>query len=255
MTIAPHERVLISPRYLAGAGLERLGEAIGPLVHRAGWATEQNRDTGYLALHSPDGAVSVALDTGNQRGEWWTVTHQEPFWQAEFTRQAPIEAIGVMLYHLPQITGDHRFAAEVGPLPKESPFEIAARYHWQPAPGAGSAGFRSPDGHCAVTHHPTAAGSEPAWVLSHHVHDGFDTHWDATFTAGTPAPLVAAFLSNLADSFPVERVYRDIPLLVRDAADALITPVRAGGMGPQITHALGNIARIPPTPPGRPRSR
>ncbi|GAA3212146.1 hypothetical protein GCM10020256_11360 [Streptomyces thermocoprophilus] len=56
------------------------------------------------------------------------------------------------------------------------------------------------------------------------MYDGFDTHWDASFTQDTPERLVAQFFTHLATTTPVERTFRDVPYLVQNLDDALITP-------------------------------
>ncbi|MFJ4572047.1 hypothetical protein ACIP4W_11545 [Streptomyces sp. NPDC088846] len=37
----PHDRVLVSPRYLAGAGIDRLPAAISPLTELFNWTSER----------------------------------------------------------------------------------------------------------------------------------------------------------------------------------------------------------------------
>lgn len=37
MSFAPADRVLASPRHLAGGGLDPLGDVLGPLIHLFGW--------------------------------------------------------------------------------------------------------------------------------------------------------------------------------------------------------------------------
>ncbi|MFJ4876571.1 DUF317 domain-containing protein [Streptomyces sp. NPDC088745] len=253
MTFDPYDRVLVSPRYLAGAGLDRLGEAIGPLVNRAGWSTEQDRTLGTLAVFSPDCNVTIALDTGHQRGDWWTVSQEDPSWRVKFTRQTPIEAIGPMLYLLPQITlGDHRFDAELGAAPPAL-HDTAGQSAWSKEELPDGVRYTSPDGHCSLEHTPQASGEQVRWVFQHSVFDGFDTHWTATFSATTPQPLVDQFFSNLASGFPVERTFIDLPFILQGTDEALITPVHGTRLNPGLDHAVAQIARIPETPPARRR--
>ncbi|MFC8567398.1 hypothetical protein ACFUIW_16730 [Streptomyces sp. NPDC057245] len=83
---APQDRVLVSPRYLAGAGIDRLADAIGPLVHLFGWPSEHDRASGRISVHSPDGSLFVNFNS----------------------RQTPIEAIAAVTQALPQLLGDDR---------------------------------------------------------------------------------------------------------------------------------------------------
>ncbi|MZE72821.1 DUF317 domain-containing protein [Streptomyces sp. SID5789] len=105
---APQDRVLVSPRYLAGAGIDRLADAIGPLIHLFGWPSEHDRASGRISVHSPDGSLFVNFNSRHTRGHWWSVAHHEPYWEARFTRQTPIEAIAAVTQALPQLLGDDR---------------------------------------------------------------------------------------------------------------------------------------------------
>ncbi|WP_446038088.1 DUF317 domain-containing protein [Streptomyces sp. SID1121] len=231
----PHDRVLISPRHLAGAGTERLADAIGPLIHLFGWHNEHQRETGRISLSSPDGSTYVHFNSHHTNGRWWSVTHHEPFWEAQFTRRTPIEAIAALTQALPQLNGDHRHIDRI-PLATNTLAEIAELNDWRTGDGT----FTSPDGHCLLRHTP---GDETPWRFQHHVYDGFDTHWHASFTQDTPERLVAQFFTHLATTTPVERVFRDVPYLVQRLGDALITPVRGATVNPHVHHAGAQLER------------
>ncbi|NIY65623.1 DUF317 domain-containing protein [Streptomyces malaysiensis] len=234
----PQDRVLVSPCHLAGAGTDRLADAIGPLIHLFGWQNEHDRATGRITLSSPDGGVFVNFNCSHPQGQWWSVSHHEPFWEAKFTRQTPIEPIAAVTQTLPQLVGDHRHADRI-PLTTSALAQIAELNHWRGDGGT----FTSPDGHCLLQHTP---GDETPWRFQHHVYDGFDTHWHASFTQDTPEQLVAQFFAHLATTTPVERVFRDVPYLVQELDDALITPVLGAAVNPHVHHAgaqLGRAAR------------
>ncbi|MDO0936408.1 DUF317 domain-containing protein [Streptomyces sp. DG2A-72] len=112
---------------------------------------------------------------------------------------------------------------------------VGSRRPLRPAQRHSAETHTSPDGHCTVRHVPDA---ETAWQVRHSVHDGFDTHWTATFTQDTPQELIAQFFAHLSTSEPVERSLREIPCLARDMGDALITPVRGAAVNPQVHHAI-----------------
>ncbi|MFD5478602.1 hypothetical protein [Streptomyces hawaiiensis] len=57
----PQDRVLVSPRYLAGAGIDWLADAIGPLIHPFGWPNEHDRASGRIC--SPDGSLFVNFNS------------------------------------------------------------------------------------------------------------------------------------------------------------------------------------------------
>ncbi len=55
---APDERVMVSPRYMAGAG-DRIADVIGPLIHLFGWNHEHDAHSGHISIDSPDRGLSV----------------------------------------------------------------------------------------------------------------------------------------------------------------------------------------------------
>ncbi|MFD0459615.1 DUF317 domain-containing protein [Streptomyces violaceoruber] len=101
--------------------------------------------------------------------------------------------------------------------------------------------FTSPDGHCHLQHTPA---EDTPWRFRHHVYDGFDTHWDASFTQDSPERLVAQFSTHLATTTPVERTFRDVPYLVQNLDDALITPVHRAAVNPHVHHAGAQLGRV-----------
>ncbi|MFH9819713.1 DUF317 domain-containing protein [Streptomyces sp. NPDC017230] len=232
---APQDRVLVSPRYLAGAGIDRLADAIGPLIHLFGWPSEHDRASGRISVHSPDGSLFVNFNSRHTHGNWWSVAHHEPYWEARFTRQTPIEAIAAVTQALPQLLGDARHIDRI-PLTTTPLAQIAELNHWHREDDT----FTSPDGHCHLQHTPT---EDTPWRFRHHVYDGFDTHWDASFTQDTPERLVAQFFTHLAATTPVERTFRDVPYLVQNLDDALITPVHRAAVNPHVHHAAAQLGR------------
>ncbi|MGX1115919.1 hypothetical protein RKD37_001282 [Streptomyces ambofaciens] len=232
---APQDRVLVSPRYLAGAGIDRLADAFGPLIHLFGWASEHDRASGRISVHSSDGSLYVNFNSHHARGYWWSVAHHEPYWEARFTRQTPIEAIAAVTQALPQLLGDDRHIGRI-PLTTTPLAQIAELNHWHREDDT----FTSPDGHCHLQHTPT---EHTPWRFRHHVYDGFDTHWDASFTQDTPERLVAQFFTHLATTTPVERTFRDVPYLVQNLDDALITPVHRAAVNPHVHHAATQLGR------------
>ncbi|MGX1729195.1 DUF317 domain-containing protein [Streptomyces diastaticus] len=211
---APQDRVLVSPRYLAGAGIDRLADAIGPLVHLFGWQSEHDRASGRISVHSPDGSLFVNFNS----------------------RQTPIEAIAAVTQALPQLLGDDRHIDRI-PLTTTPLAQIAELNHWHREDDT----FTSPDGHCHLQHTPA---EDTPWRFRHHVYDGFDTHWDASFTQDTPERLVAQFFTHLATTTPVERTFRDVPYLVQNLDDALITPVHRAAVNPHVHHAGAQLGRV-----------
>lgn len=232
---APEDRVLASPRYLAGVG-DRITAALGPLIHFFGWPTQHDPATGQVSVDSPDGSLFLDFNPSHPVGNWWSISHHEPHWTAHFSRQTPIEVIAAVTHVLPQLLGDRRLADHI-PLTAMALDQIADMNHWHPADGGT---LSSPDGHCLLHRAPD---NEIAWRFEHSVFDGFDTHWHATFTQATPEPLVAQFFAHLSTTNPVERIFRDVPYLVQDLEDALITPVRGTSVPAHVHHACAQLDR------------
>lgn len=231
------DRVLVSPRYLAGTGFGRIRDAISPLTSLFDWTSEL-LVTGRVLLNSPCHEMFLDFAPDRQDDMWWTLAHHEPYWQVEFSRQTPVEAVAAVTQALPQVLGDHRHADRI-PLATEDVAHIAKTSGWDLSLASSGVTWTSPDGHCAVEH--TTDPVHP-WRIVHSVDDGFDTHWSATFTRDVPQQLVAQFLAHMSDETPVERRFADIPLLARDAA--LITPTPTSGLGPHAAHTLAQVAQV-----------
>lgn len=244
--LAPTDRVLVSPRYLAGAGTDKITDVIGPLVHLFDWRAEQNPQ--QVRLTHPQGTAALEFTPESPDGLWWKIENVEPHWQIQISRQAPTEAVSAVAQSLPQLLGDHRHAEQIS-ITTLSLREIAVTNRWVRAPD--NSAYSSPDSHCSVHHRPRHG---VGWSFEHSVYDGFDTHWSATFTDGVPAPLVAQFFSHVASSTPVERQYREIPFLSLDLGAAIITPAHSAGLGAHVHHALAQIPqpRLPGAPSRRP---
>ncbi|MER7851354.1 DUF317 domain-containing protein [Streptomyces bacillaris] len=237
--LAPQELVLVSPRHLAGSGLATTNvDALGPLIHHFGWTLVEELPHGRRALiASPGGEVLVDFDPLRQDGLWWTISHHEPYWRAEFSRQTPVEAIGAVTQALPQMLGDDRYADRI-PMTDQSTAGIARAEGWSVRGNKHGVTWTSPDGHCIAEH---TGGTEHAWRFTHSVHDGFDTHWAATFTVDTPERVSAQFMAHLTDDRPVLRRFEDVSTLARGAA--AITALQTGGLGAHTVAAVAQVGR------------
>ncbi|MGW1224879.1 DUF317 domain-containing protein [Streptomyces sp. NPDC002530] len=228
---APDERVLVSPRYMAGAG-DRIADVIGPLIHLFGWKAEHDVANGDVAIESPDGSMSVDFVPLHPLGRWCKVVHHEPRWEAVFSRQTPLEAVAAFTQALPQFLGDDRHAEQI-PVTRVPLDRLAALNAWS----ADGNSFVSPDRYCRIEHTSDADG---AWKVEHVY---FEKEPLATFTPRTPEHLVGNFFAHLAAPIAVERAFVDIPLSTRYENSALITPVRGAAINPGVAHALAQLGR------------
>jgi len=231
------DRVMVSPRHLAGTGLDRVGDALGPLIHQFGWSADHDAATGRVRVHSPDHSLKVAFDPTDFDGTWWTITHHEPYWAAEFTRQTPAEAVAAVTQCLPQMLGDQRHSERIH-LTRLSIADIATLNHWTASPDGSE--FTSADRYCTLRH---TLDAETSYAVHNSIHGGFDTEWHANFTIDAPEQVVAQFFAHLSTAEPVEREYREIPYLARDLGDALITPVRGASVNSHAHHHAAQAGR------------
>ncbi|MET8683717.1 DUF317 domain-containing protein [Streptomyces sp. NPDC004732] len=227
----PDDRVMVSPRYMAGAG-DRLADALGPLIHLFGWPTQHDVATGHVQITSPDGSMFVDFDPIAPLGQWWTITHHEPYWEVQFSRQTPLETVAAVTQALPQLLGDTRHAERI-PIAGMPLDQIAALHLWT----AEDHVLTSPDWYCQLIHTPDEDIAWRAW------HAFFEKQPLATFTRDVPEGLVGNFFAHLATTTAVERAFADVPLSTRYEHSELITPVRGAAISPHLDHALAQLDR------------
>ncbi|MGW2597166.1 hypothetical protein [Streptomyces klenkii] len=110
---APEDKVLVSPRHLAGAGLDHLSDAIGPLIHLFGWQTEHNAASGHVALDTPRAAclwtsppaAPTACGGQSRTTSRSGIEHSvhdgfDTHWSTRFTADDPPEAVTQFFAHL-----------------------------------------------------------------------------------------------------------------------------------------------------------
>lgn len=237
-TFAADDLVLVSPRYLAGCG-SNARDALGPLIHLFNWEHDREPGTGHLSVSSPCGSVYVDLTPTRFDEPWWTISHHEPYWAAQFSRQTPIEAIAALTQTLPQLLGDTRHCERIALTTSTLP-QTAKANDWRTTAEGSATVITSPDGHCELRHTPDA---DNRWTFRSSLHDGFDTEWTATFTRDTPVRAVAQFFAHLASTEPVQRAFKEIPYLVQVSPSSLITPVTGASVNPHVHHAVAQAAQ------------
>ncbi|WP_433549103.1 DUF317 domain-containing protein [Streptomyces sp. CA-294286] len=166
----------------------------------------------------------------------WEVERQIPHWFVQFSRGTPVELIGHLVFSLPQLVDDRRFAETIGVLPTAGLAEVAAHTQWATSRTKDGIAFTSPDGHCSLRHSPRAIGIHTKWAFQHS-HTGRTPDWEARFTAGTPTPLVVRFFTSLTSIAPAGRRTPGLTGTVqqsRTALAALDRSRREHGAGPGI---------------------
>jgi hypothetical protein len=233
-------RVLVSPRHLAGSGLDRLDDALDPLIKLFGWQHQQHPSDGSIALSSPCHTLFIDIHRTDQ--SYWRISHHDPFWQIDCSRETPIEAITAMLGVLPQFLGERRHAQRFSVTQRAFP-RIAQDSGWAMTADGDTTTFRSADGRCSLRHVPEA---EIRWTARLTLTDS-EPHWHASFTRAVPTRLVAQFFSHLASPDPVERTFTDLPGLVASGGIAVIAPLPATAGTPAPSPAADPAARARPT--------
>ncbi len=176
-----------------------------------------------VLLSSPDQKALLRLEP-DPDGQWWTLHHaaepDRPAWYASFGARTPVELIAAVTDAL------------TGPAPDASapsdPYEPLRQMAW--APSADAPGSVSPDG-TAYVQRLGSAEEAGAWFVTATL--GRDRPvWQARFGEHTPAHLVTAFTTALADPRPVPRTHgshglptRDPSIVTRQTTDVLAVHV------------------------------
>ncbi|TQK98983.1 uncharacterized protein DUF317 [Streptomyces puniciscabiei] len=187
------------PRHLAGPGD---GRHVTHGLAAAGWTHTSDPLSPEIVLRSPDHRHSLQFDPQSATSAWWRLraepTGTEPGWYAEFGELVPAELLGSLTDAL------------ITPPPREqpSPFQVLESAGWQLDTHAA----RSPDGMCHVELllRRDLGDCEPARWNVETCEPGYGTPrgpriWHAWFDSRTPAHLVNAFVTALADPAPLQR--------------------------------------------------
>lgn len=232
-SFGPDDPVLVSPRYLAGPGLEQpplAAAVVWSSLTNAGWTTyTPENDGGPLLCTSPCQLVRAAHMPNSADGGWKTAVYEDalaaPWWTASWSAETPAELL----------TDFHRALAEAhaagslhflsGATAVYLPLLNAGWSHT--VDERGNQSFTSPDRLATVTGDRRPSHGADAWSM--HVSPGTtgSCRWGARFSKQVPNALVAAFTASLADATPV---YRRASTLPRDLHSYLVTePVAAPG--------------------------
>ncbi|MGE7434003.1 DUF317 domain-containing protein [Kitasatospora sp. NPDC001175] len=226
----PDGEVLVSPRYLAGGGLEA-DDAFNPLISQAGWHHWVD-ELANCDLTSPCGRGYLGfLPEPNPEhvGLWkaWVRPshHGARTWMAAFGDEAPYEFIQAFTtaWAASYNANDDGFAApgDTDSQAIDKVLRVAGDAGWEHDYFAenGLKRLTAPDGRAAI--------ELRTWVRNSPEHETLQGYarwtiwaapapyrrpvWEATFTTGTPADLVAAFVKALVATDPLMREEHMIP--------------------------------------------
>ncbi|MFT9784652.1 DUF317 domain-containing protein [Streptomyces rhizosphaericola] len=233
----------ITPRHLAGGGDPAW---ITVPLHRAcGWSHGNDPLMPRVLLSSPDQKALLRLEP-DPDGQWWTLQHaagpDQPAWYASFGARTPVELIGAVTDAL------------TGPAPAASapsdPYEPLRKMAW--APSVGAPGSVSPDG---TAHVQRLGGTdEPgAWFVTATLGHNRPV-WQARFGEHTPAHLITAFTTALADPRPALRTHGSHGLPTRDPSIVTrrTTDVPAVNVASALEQRVQSLTARRATPPTSP---
>ncbi|MFJ8794573.1 DUF317 domain-containing protein [Streptomyces sp. NPDC102462] len=184
-----------SPRHLAGPGDAR---HVTHGLAAAGWTRTSDPLSPEIILRSPDHRLTLTFDPQSTTSAWWRLlaapTHTEPGWYAEFGELVPAEILGRLTDAL----------TATPPARQPDPFQALETAGWQ-VDNAATA--HSADAMCHVERRPDQARG--FWHIET-CRPGHGTLmgpriWHAWFDPRTPAHLVSAFMTGLADPAPLTR--------------------------------------------------
>ncbi|KPI02839.1 protein of unknown function DUF317 [Actinobacteria bacterium OK074] len=177
---------------------DRPGDVLDPLVRLFGWSHAHDARTGHVTVDSPCHSLFVDVDPTGRDGICWRISHHEPYWEAQLSRQTPAGAVAALTQALPHFLGDTRNRF---PVTTNTLVQTAALHRWTMTADGPTTVFTSADGHDILTHN---ADADTRWHIRHARSDRSHSDWTAMFTRATPTRLVTHFLAHLADTRPAE---------------------------------------------------
>ncbi|MFI1865515.1 DUF317 domain-containing protein [Streptomyces jumonjinensis] len=232
--------VYVSPVYLAGSTYIA-DPALRPLLD-AGF-TLVNDDLANAYLASPDQKIHAGwLPEGEDDCLWRITGHERPFtpprWLATFDHFTPVEVVAAFTTALAEDHAHGSNASVHGRLgaSQAEPLLPLAEADWRVDHGPYVSVSQPPDRLALVTrvngrldHHEEISDQRSKWTVSGG-NSGYSSEWLGTFTTHTPAHLVSATLTRLADPAPVARYKEHLP--ERNRAASRITPVKPSAPTP-----------------------
>jgi hypothetical protein len=225
----PETVLQVLPRHLAGRGNHQLLD-VWPFPFEQGWSLHRPEE-GYQLAASPCQRVRCgfhAVPEDRFEGTWTTAVHDDPCgparWKAVFDASTPAEVLRD--FHSELLSGylegadlghQHRDSGDTEPRQTYLPLLNAG---WrQKINRNGRQAIRSPDG-LAYLHN--WYHDPPEWtVCAGHPNRPL---WTATFSAQTPARLVAAFNAALVEREPLTRTVGQLPVATREHLDRYRPP-------------------------------
>lgn len=238
-----------SPRHLAGPGDAR---HVTHGLAAAGWTRTSDPLSPHMVLTSPGHPrYRLQYEPAPAASTWTLQADSTPYWYASFDALVPAEVLAAVTDAL------------VFPPPQQQPdpWQAASAADWRlDAPDEA----QSPDGMCRIGLRALGADRPPAWRVETREpgYDGYDgpVLWRAWFSDHTPAHLIAAFVTALTDTAPLQRGMHDrtahysvvqqpsplTPAQVVAAHTTRLDALRAQARADRRRHHLNTKAPAPP---------
>ncbi|MEC4018285.1 DUF317 domain-containing protein [Streptomyces sp. H27-D2] len=228
---APDGDIYVSPVYLAGS--THTGDpALQPLLDQD--FRLHRDDLGNVYVSSPEQHIRLGyLPEGEDSTLWKIAVHSDPFgpprWVATFDNATPTELVAVFTTALAQDYQRGHDTYLYGNTSRATGFQPLIDAGWQTGKTPHVSVSTPPDGlaelayaNGSLDHQSELSGDGERWI-AWGGRDGYGSRWWASFTTHTPAHLIAATMTALADPTPVARCESEVPNRNRGAAR--VTPV------------------------------
>ncbi|WP_069628750.1 DUF317 domain-containing protein [Streptomyces niveus] len=248
----PDDPVLVSPRYLAGPGLEQPSHAAAfawSSLTNADWST-YTPDSGPLLCASPCQLVRTAR-LPNQADSWRTAVYEDAlvaaWWTATWSAETPVELIADFHHALAEAHATGTLHSHTGATDVSLPLLTA---NWRHTVDGRGERFTDPTGLAKVTNHRLRHGGE-AWRLTVLPETRGSCRWSASFSRQVPNVLVAAVTASLVAATPVHRTAGQLP---KELHRHLVTEP-APPSAPDRSEAVVSAPVRPPDGPGHSPAR
>lgn len=252
----PDDPVFVSPRHLAGPGLEQPPLAVALVwssLTTAGWTTyTPDNDEGPLLCTSPCQLVRTARMPNSTDSSWKTAVYEDalaaPRWTAAWSAETPVELITDFHHALDQAQASGSLHLYTSATAVYLPLLTAGWSHI--VDSRGDQMFTDPSGFATLTKYQLPHHGD-AWSLNVLPRTTGSCRWSAEFSQHAPNALVAAFTASLADTTPV---YRRAGTLPKELGSYLVTEP-APAPAPGRSEAAVTPPALPPAAPGPSNAR
>lgn len=252
----PNDPVLVSPRHLAGPGLEH-----PPLAAAMVWSSLKNAgcttytpDNGPLLCTSPCQLVRAARMPNSTDGGWKTVVYEDalgaPHWTVKWTQQTPVELIADFHHALAEAHATEALHSFSRATDVYVPLLSVGWSHT--VDRIGDQRFTDPTGLATLTNHRQPHLGD-TWNLRVRPETTGSSRWSAGFSEHMPNSLVAAFTASMADTTPLYRRAGQLPKELH--RDLVTAPAPAPAPAPGRSEAVAPAPVLPPAGPGQSTTR